>query len=520
MSKILRNNAIGNIRDWFLTKPFSKKELSRRTGIASNTISRYCDLFEAFEKRHAGRLRKCKDFRIFNPVRFRKKYSKDKPEYKELVACLPRILQEARTSLQQPVYQRYHELHPDGYQFEGFRKIYRDWRKQHHVQVYACIELVPITAADKKALKHWRLSNDHDKWKKATVILGAEAGMYLEQLVQKTDSCHSTIKGWIAAFNKEGISGLCRPPQQPESIQVAIQEKKDRLFALIHESPKLHQINRPVWRLEDLVIVYQRQYHQTISMATVALYLKQAGYRYKKARLALTSHDPEFREKLDRIKDILRNLQPDQKFFSFDELGPFAIRMKQGWAFLPQSEVRLVPQRGKSKGYLICMAALELSTNQVSHFYSKAKNSAEVIRLIDLLIEQYPNDKQLYLSGDAASWHSSTMVTKYIEQINKQAATGKNPSFELVLLPSSSQFLNIIESVFSGLCKAVIHNSDYESVEDCKIAIDRHFQNRNTHFQQHPRKAGHKIWGQEITKPEFDEANNCKEARAYTWSRK
>lgn len=39
-------------------------------------------------------------------------------------------------------------------------------------------------------------------------------------------------------------------------------------------------------------------------------------------------------------------------------------------------------------------------------------------------------------------------------------------------------FLNVIESVFSGMAKAIIHNSDYKSVSD-KAAIDRYFSDRN-----------------------------------------
>ena len=46
------------------------------------------------------------------------------------------------------------------------------------------------------------------------------------------------------------------------------------------------------------------------------------------------------------------------------------------------------------------------------------------------------------------------------------------PFVELAPLPSSAQFLNIIESVFSGMAKAIIHNSTYQSVDECKIAID------------------------------------------------
>jgi hypothetical protein len=43
-------------------------------------------------------------------------------------------------------------------------------------------------------------------------------------------------------------------------------------------------------------------------------------------------------------------------------------------------------------------------------------------------------------------------------------------------LPAGAQFLNVIESVFSGMAKGIIHNSDYPSAEAAKNAIDRYFQ--------------------------------------------
>ena len=42
--------------------------------------------------------------------------------------------------------------------------------------------------------------------------------------------------------------------------------------------------------------------------------------------------------------------------------------------------------------------------------------------------------------------------------------------------------------------RAVIHNSDYQSVAETKSAISRHFKERNEFFQQNPKRAGKKIW--------------------------
>jgi hypothetical protein len=51
-------------------------------------------------------------------------------------------------------------------------------------------------------------------------------------------------------------------------------------------------------------------------------------------------------------------------------------------------------------------------------------------------------------------------------------------------------------SVSSGLARAIIHNSDYQSAEECKAAIDRYFHERNEHFNMHAKRAGNRILGQ------------------------
>jgi len=92
-------------------------------------------------------------------------------------------------------------------------------------------------------------------------------------------------------------------------------------------------------------------------------------------------------------------------------------------------------------------------------------------------------------------------------------ARNSTPLIELAPLPAGAQFLNLIEGVFSGLARAVIHNSDYQSVNEAKAAINRYFQERNDHFQRHPKRAGKKIWGKERTPCRFSETQNYKDPR-------
>jgi hypothetical protein len=137
-----------------------------------------------------------------------------------------------------------------------------------------------------------------------------------------------------------------------------------------------------------------------------------------------------------------------------------------------------------------------------------------MIRMMDLLVQKYHDRRKLYLSWDAASWHISKGLYRRVEEQNAAILEGgSGPSVETAPLPSGAQFLNVIESVFSGMARSIIHNSDYKSMEDTKAAIDRYFSDRNAHFTLHPKRAGKKIWGEEREPPEFSPANNCKDPR-------
>jgi hypothetical protein len=227
------------------------------------------------------------------------------------------------------------------------------------------------------------------------------------------------------------------------------------------------------------------------------------------------SFDPTYREKLNKIKDALSHLSSDEKFFSIDEFGPFSIRIRGGRALVPGDQIRTIPQRQRSRGSLICTAALELSSNQILHFYSKKKNSQEMIKLLRRLIIRYRGQKRIFVSWDSASWHASKMLYKIVNEINSDEFRWrhKTPIVELIPLPSGAQFLNVIESVFSGMARAILHNSNYRTVDECKSAINMYFADRNRAFLEKPRRAGNKIWGKERVEAVFKEENNCKDPR-------
>lgn len=317
----------------------------------------------------------------------------------------------------------------------------------------------------------------------------------------------ATAQRYLRNFNRGGSASLFSRRRRPRADTA---DEKSAIFALLHSPPSLYSINRTSWTMDDLHRVLNRNGHH-ISYGRMRRIIKASGFRWRKARVVLTSSDPAYDSKLNALKQILANLQDDEAFFSIDELGPFAIRHREGKKLVGPGETYFVPQRQKSRGWMIITAALELSRNQVTHFYSLKKNTDEMIKMAELLRTQYQACRTVYLSWDAASWHVSKRLASRIENLNLSAARDRSPILKTAPLPAGSQFLNVIESVFSGMARAIIHNSNYESVEEAMLAIDRYFAERNTHFLASPKRGGQKIWGRERVASQFSDGNNCKD---------
>lgn len=339
--------------------------------------------------------------------------------------------------------------------------------------------------------------------------------MQLSKVASEFKVSRVTAAKWVRRFLADGAQGLLDRSTQPHrsprrlSPDRSDDDCRAALVAILHRPPSEFGINRTSWRLIDLHPI-MRDRDLPLSKARMQRVLRSTGFKWRKARSVLTSQDPEYTTKVAAIKRILADLKTDEAFFSIDEYGPFSIKKKGGRKRVGPNESYEIPQWQKSKGWLILTAALELATNQVTHFYSLKKNTDEMIRMADILRSQYANRRRIYLSWDAASWHVSNRLKRHIEEINAHAAD-EFPIVELAPLPARAQFLNVIESVFSGMSKAIIHNSDYASVKAAKRAIDQYFQARNIHFRNEPRRAGQTIWQGERCLAQFCETNNCKD---------
>ena len=241
---------------------------------------------------------------------------------------------------------------------------------------------------------------------------------------------------FLKKYRSSGITGLFAPREGLQKRHE--QEYKSAVFTLLHSPPQSYGINRTTWRMDDLMQML-RQQGILISKDSIRRIIRNAGYRLRKAKRVLTSPDPEYREKVELVLNTLQNLKPDELFFFIDEMGPIRVKKYGGNAIVHKDDVLTYPQIERHRGSITMAAALSATTNQVTWLYGPKKDSQAMIDLIEILFNQYPKATRIYLTWDAASWHSSNQLVEWLDAFN--AATVKSlsgPVIQLVPLPPAA----------------------------------------------------------------------------------
>jgi len=355
-------------------------------------------------------------------------------------------------------------------------------------------QLRSILPIEMEMLERWRRSSNKRLWQRAVTLLDS-CHSTIEEICAKIERSQSTVLRWVRAFNDRGIEGLKRRNRDRANSDRILEVKKRRIFEILHARPESLGVNRSNWTRESLAKTYKKRHGEAISTTTVGRLIKLAGYRLKTARRVLTSADPNYREKVELVLRTLQSLNPNELFFFVDELGPLRVRRYGGRCYVPKTVLPTYTDGHTYKGSITLIGALSATTNQMTWFYGKSKDTRAMIDLSEILFNQHFDKSRLYITWDAASWHRSDALTSWLDVFNAQTRElGGGPVIEFVPLPSRSQFLDVIESAFSAMKRAVIHHSDYSSECEMKSAISIHYAERNEHFQHNPKRAGKKIW--------------------------
>jgi len=357
---------------------------------------------------------------------------------------------------------------------------------------------IKIRKNDLKKLHKFNLSSHKRHSVRAKVLLLANDGVCPYDITNSTGAALSSIYRYIREYHKNGLEFIVTTVT-PEKIAAMWEERSIRVIDILHTPPKAYNINRTSWIYDAIIKVYEEKYGEPLPKSSLKRIIKETKYTWRHARQVLTSPDPEYKKKVDKVLTTLRNTKENEAFFFVDEMGPYRVKKYGGKSLVKRDSTPLVPGKQKTKGKIQAIAALEAFSNQMTWKFIETKDAAMVVLLFEMLRTKYKNKKRLFITWDAISTHKADLIKEWVKKNNKDVKTScAGPSFKIVPLPSKSQFLNVIESVYGGMKKAVIKNSDYPSKQEMEKAVNRHFEERNEFYKKNPKRAGHKIWDKEL----------------------
>jgi transposase len=166
------------------------------------------------------------------------------------------------------------------------------------------------------------------KRNKALAVLAARRGIQSIIICEFLGINKHSFQKYRRAFDKGGHTALLAR-KTIATRKIDDDKLKQAIFGLLHAPPERHGKNRTSWKMEDFAKVLSQR-GSPACPEVIRKITRAAGYKWRKARIVLTSRDPDYRAKVAEIQETLSRLGPDEVFFSIDEFGPFAVKAKPG----------------------------------------------------------------------------------------------------------------------------------------------------------------------------------------------
>jgi transposase len=162
--------------------------------------------------------------------------------------------------------------------------------------------------AQEELLEALKQASDSKWYRRLKIIHLSSQRTPVPKLAKLFDLCAATVRVYITRYNTGGLTGLKR--QSSDGGPPKIPLDKAEWEELLHQSPsqfeRLHTGARN-WTQELLVEYLCQYYDVSVTQAAVSLSLKRHKIPWNRGKLKVTSPDPLYTVKRDRIDRLKKS---------------------------------------------------------------------------------------------------------------------------------------------------------------------------------------------------------------------
>jgi transposase len=302
---------------------------------------------------------------------------------------------------------------------------------------------------------------------RAHMVLLSDRGYSVPRIAEIHECGEEIVRVWLRRYEEKGVEGL---EDEPKSGR----PRKDPLAPAIVEtqmsqSPPCSGHVHSCWSVGRLSAFLKERFHLSLSPSTVRRYLQDAGWRWRRAKLAPASvlpdkQDPQAQEKRARIAEALVwAAQGAAHLLYLDECDLHLLPVVRSmWMKGPRVAVP-TPGKNQKRGFFGARNAITDAWHFVDH---DRKLAVHFVGFLEELAQAYPVGP-LFLVLDNAPIHTAKVVQKWLAQ---------HPRVELLWLPKyTAHQENPVERVWGLMKDAVAANRLYGSIDELIVAARRFF---------------------------------------------
>lgn len=295
---------------------------------------------------------------------------------------------------------------------------------------------------------------------RARIVLKCAEGLDNVDVAEELGISNQTVGKWRRRFVSRRLDGLFDEPRVGRPRTVTDDDVERIVDTTLHEDPKAatHWSSRML--AERL----------GVSQSAVARVWKAFGLRPDRAESFSLSKDPQFVEKVRDIVGLYMSPPDNALVLCVDEKSQIQAldRMQPLLPMMPTHPERRTNTYSRH-GTTSLFAALDIATGRVIGKLFKRHRSKEFLSFLKEIDGSVPADLEVHLVMDNYATHKTAEIQRWLR---------RHPRYQVHFTPTSSSWLNLVESFFSLVDRRVtrrgVHRSTASLEKDIKAFLDAH----------------------------------------------
>ncbi len=319
-----------------------------------------------------------------------------------------------------------------------------------------------LTDEEREALRRWtrRRSTAQALAQRARIVLLCERITSNRDVAEELGVHESTVGKWRRRYLDAGLDGLLDEPRIGGPRTVSDDLVEEVVSKTLSSKPRA----ATHWTTRSL------SKETGVSSSTIHRIWQAFGLEPHRGESFSLSKDPQFIEKVRDIVGLYMSPPDNALVLCVDEKSQIqALDRAQPVLPLQFGHPERRTHHYIRHGTTSLFAALDIATGHVIGKCFRSHRAKEFLAFLRVIEDSIPQDLDLHMVMDNYATHKTPAVKRWLL---------KHPRFHVHFTPTSSSWLNLVESFFSLLSKRVLkrgaHRSTRSLEKDIRVFLDDH----------------------------------------------